>query len=107
MDQLENLPPVNYLEVEERVSALKSEARLRILRLLAGRGLEWTSTGVISNLMVILPSALSHHLNYLRRYDLIQMMREGKHTMYRVNAQGVESLIREIQQTIFGAPEHA
>jgi ArsR family transcriptional regulator, arsenate/arsenite/antimonite-responsive transcriptional repressor len=77
----------------ERFAAMGNEARLRILRLLLSAHPGGMVAGSIQEEMRIPASTLSHHLEKLRREDLIQVRREGTFLRYTTNAGVLQDLL--------------
>ena len=73
------LVPVPELEeVAGAFSALGSEARLEVLRLLVRAGENGLSVGEIQSALAIPASTLSHHLRHLSAAGLLTQVRKGR-----------------------------
>jgi DNA-binding transcriptional ArsR family regulator len=70
----------------DRMAALGNEARLGIVKLLLGALPGEMSAGDISRVTGIPASTLSHHLERLRREDLIESRKDRQWIWYRANA---------------------
>jgi ArsR family transcriptional regulator len=77
----------------DMLSAMGSESRLRIMRLLLSAHPEGMVVGDISAELGIAASTLSHHLEKLKHEDLIHVQREGTFLRYAANAVGLEKLL--------------
>lgn len=74
-------------------SALGSEPRLRILRLLLAAHPEGMVVGEIQAELDITPSTLSHHLEKLKHEDLVTVTREATYLRYRANTETLRDLL--------------
>jgi ArsR family transcriptional regulator, arsenate/arsenite/antimonite-responsive transcriptional repressor len=74
-------------------SAMGSEPRLRIMRLLLSAHPEGMVVGDISDELGITASTLSHHLEKLKNEDLVSVQREGTFLRYSANTTGLEQLL--------------
>ncbi|MCU0226019.1 MAG: metalloregulator ArsR/SmtB family transcription factor [Bryobacterales bacterium] len=81
------------LRFADMLSALGSESRLRIVRLLLAAHPEGLIAGSIQAELGIAPSTLSHHLEKLRHEGLIVSRREGTFLWYSVNLDGLQELV--------------
>jgi len=77
----------------DMLSAMGSEPRLRIMRLLLSAHREGLVVGEISDELGIAASTLSHHLEKLKNEDLVHVRREGKYLRYTANTGGLEELL--------------
>jgi len=75
-------------------SAMGAEARLRILRLLLTAHPEGLVVGEIQDELEIPSSTLSHHLDKLRREDLVIVTREGTFLRYTANTEALQELLQ-------------
>ncbi|MBI3972901.1 MAG: metalloregulator ArsR/SmtB family transcription factor [Chloroflexi bacterium] len=73
--------------------ALADENRLRMLGLLAGRE---CSVEELASLLRRTPPTVSHHLNRLKEAGLVQMRAEGTTHLYRLDAEALRSLSKEV-----------
>ena len=77
----------------EMFSAMGTEARLRILRLLLEAHPEGMVAGDLQSELEIPPSTLSHHLDKLKNEDLVTVRREGTYLWYAANAEALQELL--------------
>ena len=75
------------------MAALGNEARLGILKLLLRCHPEETSAGDIARATGIPGSTLSHHLDRLRREELVVSRREKQWIWYRANVETLGDLL--------------
>ncbi len=76
------------------LSAMGTEPRLRIMRLLLSAHPEGLFAGDIADELGIPGSTLSHHLEKLRTEDLVAVRREGTFLRYSANAGALQELLR-------------
>jgi ArsR family transcriptional regulator, arsenate/arsenite/antimonite-responsive transcriptional repressor len=74
-------------------SAIGTEPRLRILRLLLSAHPEGMVVGEIGSELEIPSSTLSHHLEKLKNEDLLKVRREGTFLWYSANTEALEELL--------------
>jgi ArsR family transcriptional regulator, arsenate/arsenite/antimonite-responsive transcriptional repressor len=74
-------------------SAVGTEPRLRIVRLLLSAHPEGMVVGNIGNELEIPSSTLSHHLDKLKNEDLVRVRREGTFLWYSANTQSLQDLL--------------
>ena len=74
-------------------SAMGTEARLRILRLLLSAHPDGVVAGDLQSELGIPASTLSHHLEKLKNEDLVTVRREGTYLRYAANAQALQELL--------------
>ena len=74
-------------------SALGTEPRLRIMRLLLSAHPDGMVVGDIINELGITASTLSHHLDKLKNEDLVQVRRESTYLWYSANAEALQELL--------------
>src|SRR5579864_8733583 len=74
-------------------TAMGTEPRLRILRLLLAAHPEGLVVGEIMSELEISASTLSHHLEKLKHEDLLNVSREGTFLRYRANAETLRELL--------------
>ncbi len=74
-------------------SALGTEPRLRIMRLLLSAHPDGMVVGDIINELEITASTLSHHLEKLKNEDLVRVRREGTYLWYSANANALQDLL--------------
>lgn len=77
----------------DMLSAMGTEPRLRIMRLLLSAHPEGMVVGEISQELEIANSTLSHHLEKLKNEELVSVEREGTFLRYRANIQVLEELL--------------
>lgn len=77
----------------DMLSAMGTEPRLRIMRLLLSAHPEGMVVGEISEELEIASSTLSHHLEKLKNEDLVSVQRQGTFLRYRANPQALEELL--------------
>jgi ArsR family transcriptional regulator, arsenate/arsenite/antimonite-responsive transcriptional repressor len=74
-------------------SAMGSEARLRILRLLLAAHPGGMVVNEIGEELEIANSTLSHHLDKLKNEDLVEVRREGTFLRYSANTRALAELL--------------
>ena len=74
-------------------TAMGTEPRLRILRLLLSAHPEGLVVGEIQAELEISASTLSHHLEKLKHEDLVSVSREGTFLRYTANADALQELL--------------
>ncbi|MEP6536216.1 MAG: metalloregulator ArsR/SmtB family transcription factor [Bryobacteraceae bacterium] len=74
-------------------SAMGTEPRLRIVRLLLAAHPEALVVGDIGSELEIPSSTLSHHLDKLKNEDLVRVRREGTFLWYSANTQALQELL--------------
>lgn len=74
-------------------SAMGTEARLRILRLLLSAHPEGMVVGDIGAELSVAPSTLSHHLEKLKNEGLVRVRREGTWLWYSANTDTLQELL--------------
>jgi ArsR family transcriptional regulator, arsenate/arsenite/antimonite-responsive transcriptional repressor len=77
----------------DMLSAMGTEPRLRIIRLLLSAHPEGMVVGEIGEELEIPNSTLSHHLEKLKNEDLVSVQREGTFLRYRANTEGLQELL--------------
>lgn len=77
----------------DMLSAMGTEPRLRIMRLLLSAHPEGMVVGEIGEELEIPNSTLSHHLEKLKNEDLVTVEREGTFLRYRANTEGLQELL--------------
>ena len=77
----------------DMLSAMGTEPRLRIVRLLLSAHPEGMVVGEIGSELDIPSSTLSHHLDKLRNEDLITVQREGTFLRYRANTDALQEVL--------------
>ena len=77
----------------DMLSAMGTEPRLRILRLLLAAHPEGMVVSEIGEELDIANSTLSHHLEKLKNEGLVSVQREGTFLRYRANTQALQELV--------------
>ena len=78
----------------DMLSAMGTEPRLRIMRLLLSAHPEGLVVGDIGTELDIPNSTLSHHLEKLKNENLVKVRREGTFLRYSANAAALQELLR-------------
>jgi len=74
-------------------SAMGTEARLRIMRLLLSAHPDGMVVSDIGGELGIPASTLSHHLDKLKNEDLVSVRREGTFLRYTANAEALREIL--------------
>ena len=74
-------------------SAMGTEARLRIMRLLLAAHPQGMIAGDVGAELEIPASTLSHHLEKLKNEDLVKVRRESTFLSYSANIDGLQELL--------------
>ena len=77
----------------DMLSAMGTEPRLRIVRLLLSAHPDGMVVGDIGSELEISSSTLSHHLEKLKNEDLVRVRREGTFLWYSANTKALEELL--------------
>ncbi len=77
----------------DMLSAMGTEPRLRIMRLLLSAHPEGLVVGDIQEELDIPNSTLSHHLDKLKNEDLVRVQREGTFLRYTANSDALQELL--------------
>ena len=77
----------------DMLSAVGTEPRLRIVRLLLTAHPEGMVVGEIGSELEIRSSTLSHHLEKLKNEDLVRVRREGTFLWYSANTEALQELL--------------
>jgi len=77
----------------DMLSAMGTEPRLRIMRLLLSAHPEGMVVGEIQTELAIPNSTLSHHLEKLKHEDLVRVRRDSTFLWYTANTQALEELL--------------
>jgi len=77
----------------DMLSAMGTEPRLRIVRLLLGAHPDGLVVGEIGSELSIPSSTLSHHLEKLRNEGLVSVRREGTFLWYSANSETLQELL--------------
>lgn len=86
-------PSLDVTRYADMLSAMGTEPRLRIIRLLLAAHPEGMFVGEITDELEIPNSTLSHHLDKLKNEDLVTVQREGTFLRYRANTQALQDLV--------------
>jgi DNA-binding transcriptional ArsR family regulator len=78
----------------DRLSAMGTEPRLRIMQLLLSAHPEGLVVGEIQEELDIPNSTLSHHLDKLRNEELVSVRREGTFLHYSANTEALQELLQ-------------
>lgn len=78
----------------DMLSAMGTEARLRIMQLLLSAHPEGLVVGDIQEEMEIPNSTLSHHLDKLKNENLVQVKRESTFLRYTANTEALQRLMQ-------------
>ena len=90
---MQNRPADEVVRFADMFSAMGTEARLRIIRLLLSAHPEGMVVGEIGSELGIPASTLSHHLDKLKNEDLVQVRREGTFLHYTANTRALQELL--------------
>jgi len=100
MHSFEKATPARRRQTSEQIvrfadmfSAMGTEPRLRIMRLLLAAHPEGMVVGDIGGELEIPSSTLSHHLDKLKNEDLVSVRREGTFLWYSANLDALEELL--------------
>jgi ArsR family transcriptional regulator, arsenate/arsenite/antimonite-responsive transcriptional repressor len=85
--------PEDVARFADMLSAMGTEPRLRIMRLLLSAHPEGLVVGEIQNELGVTGSTLSHHLDKLRNENLVQVQREGTFLRYTANTGSLQELL--------------
>ena len=77
----------------DMMSAMGTEPRLRIMRLLLSTHPDGLVVGEIGEELGIPGSTLSHHLEKLKNEDLVSVRREGTFLRYSANSEALQELL--------------
>jgi ArsR family transcriptional regulator, arsenate/arsenite/antimonite-responsive transcriptional repressor len=83
-------PVARYADM---MSAMGTEPRLRIMRLLLSAHPDGLVVGEIGEELGIPGSTLSHHLEKLKHEDLVSVRREGTFLRYSANSEALQELL--------------
>ena len=87
------IKPDEVVRFADMFSAIGTEARLRILRLLLSAHPEGMVVGEIGSELGIPASTLSHHLDKLKNENLVQVRRDGTFLHYTANTGVLQELL--------------
>jgi DNA-binding transcriptional ArsR family regulator len=85
--------PDEVVRFADMFSAMGTEPRLRILRLLLSAHPEGMVVGEIADDLGIPASTLSHHLEKLRHESLVEVRRDGTFLHYTANTGALQELL--------------
>jgi len=91
MPKKPNLEPIT--RYADMLSAMGTEPRLRIMRLLLSAHPDGLVVGEIGAELEIPSSTLSHHLEKLKNEDLVKVRREGTFLWYSANPEALQELL--------------
>src|SRR5580693_1974371 len=77
----------------DMLSAMGTEPRLRIMRLLLSAHPKGMIVGDIGSELDIPSSTLSHHLEKLKNEELVKVRREGTFLWYKANTEALQELL--------------
>jgi len=77
----------------DMLSAMGTEPRLRIMRMLLSAHPDGLVVGEIGTELEIPSSTLSHHLEKLKHEDLVKVRREGTFLWYSANTEALQELL--------------
>jgi len=83
----------NVAKYADMLSAMGTEPRLRIVRLLLSAHPDGMVVGEIQRELGITGSTLSHHLEKLKNEDLVTIRREGRFLRYSANTESLQELL--------------
>jgi ArsR family transcriptional regulator, arsenate/arsenite/antimonite-responsive transcriptional repressor len=78
----------------DMLSAMGTEPRLRIMRLLLAAHPDGLVVSEIQEELEIPNSTLSHHLDKLKNEGLVQVVREGTFLRYRADTEALQQLLQ-------------
>jgi ArsR family transcriptional regulator len=87
-------PQEQVAKYADRLSAMGSEARLRIMQLLLSAHPDGLVVNEIQEELDIPNSTLSHHLEKLKGEDLVQVRRESTFLRYTANTAALQELLQ-------------
>ena len=91
------MTPVHDDEVArfaDMLAAMGAEPRLRVVRLLLSAHPTGMAAGDIGAELDIIPSTLSHHLDRLKRENVVTVRRDGTFMWYTANTDAIEKLLK-------------
>src|ERR1035441_9111445 len=83
----------NVVRYADMFSAMGTEPRLRIMRLLLSAHPDGMFVGDIGAELDIAASTLSHHLDKLKNEELVTVRREGTYLRYSANTAALQELL--------------
>ena len=88
------ISPDTVARYADILAAMGAEPRLRIVRLLLTAHPTGMIAGNIGTQLAITHSTLSHHLERLKREEVVKVRRDGTCLWYSVNAETLEGLLQ-------------
>lgn len=85
--------PEDLARYADMLSAMGTEPRLRIMRLLLSAHPDGLVVGEIQGELGITGSTLSHHLEKLKNEGLVSIRREGTFLRYSANTESLQELL--------------
>ena len=86
--------PDEVARFADMLAAMGAEPRLRVVRLLLAAHPTGMAAGDISAELDITPSTLSHHLDRLKRENVVTVRRDGTFLWYAANTEAIEQLLK-------------
>ena len=86
--------PDQVTHYADMLAAMGAEPRLRIVRLLLSAHPTGLIAGDIGTELDIAPSTLSHHLDKLKREEVVKVRRDGTFLWYTAHAEALEDLLQ-------------
>ncbi len=86
--------PEKIAKYADMFSAMGTEARLRIMRLLLAAHPDGLVVGEIQEELDIPNSTLSHHLDKLKSEDLVNVTRESTFLRYTANTEALQEILQ-------------
>jgi ArsR family transcriptional regulator len=86
-------PSEDITRYADMLTAMGTEPRLRILRLLLSAHPDGLVVGEIQSELGLTASNLSHHLEKLKHEDLVNVKREGSFLRYTANTDAIQELL--------------
>jgi ArsR family transcriptional regulator, arsenate/arsenite/antimonite-responsive transcriptional repressor len=97
MNRIDGMPKAktepDVARYADMFTAMGTEPRLRIMRLLLSAHPQGMIAGDIGAELDIPPSTLSHHLDKLKNENLVNMRRESTYLWYSANTETLEELL--------------
>jgi DNA-binding transcriptional ArsR family regulator len=88
-----NASPDHTARYADMLSAMGSEARLRIMRALLAAHPKGLVVGEIQSELGVAGATLSHHLEKLRNEDLVKVLREGTFLRYTAHVEALQEVL--------------
>jgi DNA-binding transcriptional ArsR family regulator len=90
---MKNVSEEQVVRYADMLTAMGTESRLRIMRLLLSAHPGGMVVGEIQSELGLSASNLSHHLDKLKNEELVQVKREGTFLRYTANAEALRELL--------------